>query len=64
MQFTAHFDGTIEEIKRDASLASETKEKIHSSLEILDKQLSTTGYILYDELCLADIPIGVGHIDA
>ena len=48
----------LPEDKRDATLASETKNKIHSSLEILDKQLAATGYVLYDELCLADIPIG------
>jgi len=48
----------LPEDKRDATLAAETKKKIHSSLEILDKQLATTDYILYDELCLADIPIG------
>ena len=48
----------LPEDKRDATLASETKNKIHSRLQILDKQLAVTGYVLYDELCLADIPIG------
>ena len=55
--FTAH-TMMLPEDKRDATLASETKNKIHSSLQILDKQLAVTGYVLYDELCLADIPIG------
>ena len=55
--FTAH-TMMLPEDKRDGSLAFGTKKKIYSSLEILDKQLSISGYILYDELCLADIPIG------
>ena len=34
------------------------KNTVFRLLEILDKQLAKTGYVLYDKLCLADIPIG------
>ena len=43
---------------KDPTLAAETKTKIHSSLEILDKQLATTDYIYMMNYVWPNIPIG------
>tara|TARA_B100001248_G_scaffold256668_1_gene238040 strand:+ start:101 stop:724 length:624 start_codon:yes stop_codon:yes gene_type:complete len=44
--------------QRDPNIASETKNKIVSSFEILDNQLYKNEFINDDKLGLADIPIG------
>ena len=44
--------------QRDPNIASETKNKIVSSFEILDHQLHKNEFINDDKLGLADIPIG------
>ena len=44
--------------QRDPNIASETKNKIVSSFEILDHQLYKNEFINDDKLGLADIPIG------
>ena len=44
--------------QRDPNIASETKNKIVSSFEILDHQLHKNKFINDDKLGLADIPIG------
>ena len=44
--------------QRNTTSATEAKEKIYSCLELLNKQLEKTNYLLDNELSLADIPVG------
>ncbi len=55
--YTAH-NMLLPVAQRNPTLASETKKKIGSSFAILDNQLKNNHFILYDELSLADIPLG------
>tara|TARA_Y100001933_G_C18751789_1_gene460236 strand:+ start:18 stop:641 length:624 start_codon:yes stop_codon:yes gene_type:complete len=55
--YTAH-NMLLPPEKRNPTLASEARDKIDSSLEILDDQLKESNFIIDDNISLADIPIG------